>query len=182
MSWTLTMLDKQKKICRGHLLYFSYFSLIICFDISCKFFPKETRCMGCQSLFSGKNKKYITTSWLGHLLTANRVLKTKTVFFSFLTHCDLPVSSVKLLCFRHLSESHFLLRALHRSNFANFCPFVVTTYEHFFYSSHWFLENQIFFNFSHTKNEAKSCRVGNLEPYFQQVPLVQFFWNVVEHQ
>ena len=36
---------------------FSYFSMKIGFDISCKLSPKETICMQCQSLFSEKNKK-----------------------------------------------------------------------------------------------------------------------------
>ena len=35
------------------------------------------------------------------------------------------------------------------------------------------------------QNDAEICRVGNLEPDFQQVPLVQFFRNyhniVVKH-
>ena len=42
-----------------------------------------------------------------------------------------------------------------------------------FYSCHWFLKNHIFFTFSHSEN-AEICRVGILEPDFQQVPLVQF--------
>ena len=41
------------------LKYFSYFSWKIGFDISCKLSPKETICMKCQILFSGKNKKHI---------------------------------------------------------------------------------------------------------------------------
>ena len=36
--------------------------------------------------------------------------------------------SVQLLCFQHLSESHFLLGALHRrSKFANFCHNLMQT-------------------------------------------------------
>ena len=43
-----------------HILkYFSYFSQKIDFDIPCKLSPKETICMGCQNLFSRKNKKNI---------------------------------------------------------------------------------------------------------------------------
>ena len=47
-----------------------------------------------------------------------------------------------------------------------------------FYSSHWVLKNQIFSLFPIVKmnaNYAEICRVGNLEPGFQQVPLDQFF-------
>ena len=47
-----------------------------------------------------------------------------------------------------------------------------------FYFSYWFLKNQIFSLFPIVKlkpNHAEICRVGNLEPNFQQVPLVQFF-------
>ena len=40
--------------------YFSYFSQKIKYDISCKLSPKETICMKCQILFSGKNKKNIS--------------------------------------------------------------------------------------------------------------------------
>ena len=46
------------------------------------------------------------------------------------------------------------------------------------YSSHWFLKNQIFSLFPIVKmkpNHAEIYREGNLEPNFQQVPLVQFF-------
>ena len=38
----------------------SYFSQKIDFGISCKLSPQETICLKCQSLFSGKNKKYIS--------------------------------------------------------------------------------------------------------------------------
>ena len=58
-----------------------------------------------------------------------------------------------------------------------------------FYSSHWFLKNQVFSLFPMVKmnaNYAEICRVGNLEADFQQVPLVHFFSNfhniVVKHQ
>ena len=58
-----------------------------------------------------------------------------------------------------------------------------------FYSSHWFLKNQIFSLLPIVKmkpNHAEICRVGNLEPDFQQVTLIQFFRNfhniVVKHQ
>ena len=49
-----------------------------------------------------------------------------------------------------------------------------------FYSSQWFLKNQIFSLFPIVKmdvNYAEICWVGNLEADFQQVLLVQFFWN-----
>ena len=45
-----------------------------------------------------------------------------------------------------------------------------------FYSSHWFLKNQIFLLFPLVKmdvNYAEICWVGNLEADFQQVSLVQ---------
>ena len=48
------------------------------------------------------------------------------------------------------------------------------------YSSFWFLKIQIVSLFSivnRNANYAEICRVGNLEADFQQVPLVQFFWN-----
>ena len=47
-----------------------------------------------------------------------------------------------------------------------------------FYSSHWFIKNQIFSLFPIIKtnaNYAEIYRVGNLETDFQQVPLVQLF-------
>ena len=47
-----------------------------------------------------------------------------------------------------------------------------------FHSNHWFLKNQIFSLFPKVKmrtNHAEICWVGNLEPDFQLVPLVQFF-------
>ena len=69
-------------------------------------------------------------------------------------------------------------------------PFIVTTYVQkvLFYSLD--LKNpQIFSLFPIVKmnaNFAEICRVGNLEADFQQVLLVQFFWNfhniVVKHQ
>ena len=45
-----------------YLKYISYFSQKTGFDISCKLSPKETICMKCQILFSGKNKKNINLS------------------------------------------------------------------------------------------------------------------------
>ena len=52
-----------------------------------------------------------------------------------------------------------------------------------------YLKNQIFSPFPIVKmkpNHAEICRAGNLEPDFQQVSLVQIFWNfhsiVVKHQ
>ena len=92
---------------------------------------------------------------------------------------------IRLLCFRRLSESRFLLDALHRrSKFANFCHDLMQNrlsklpvYKKF-YSSYWFLTNQIFSLFPFVKmkpNHAEICRVGNLETNFQQVPLVKFF-------
>ena len=41
------------------LKYFSYFCQKIGFDISCKWSPKETICIKCQILLSGKSKKNI---------------------------------------------------------------------------------------------------------------------------
>ena len=48
-----------------------------------------------------------------------------------------------------------------------------------FYSSQWFLKNQIFSLFPIVKmnaNYAETCRVGNLEVDFQQVLRVHFFF------
>ena len=46
----------------------------------------------------------------------------KSILFILSCHCIGRVYMYKLLCFRHLSESHFLLGALHRrSKFKNFC-------------------------------------------------------------
>ena len=42
------------------LIYCTYLSQKIGFDIPCKLSPKETVCMKCQSLVSEKNKKNIT--------------------------------------------------------------------------------------------------------------------------
>ena len=78
----------------GILKYFSYFSQKTGFDISCKlspFFqktgydilcklsPKETICMKCQILFSGKNKKNIIN--LSSAENAQRVVKVKHIVF-----------------------------------------------------------------------------------------------------
>ena len=49
-----------------------------------------------------------------------------------------------------------------------------------FYSSHWFLKNQICSLFPTVKmnaNYAEICRVGYLEAEFLQVPLDQLFWK-----
>ena len=58
-----------------------------------------------------------------------------------------------------------------------------------FYSSQWFLKNPNFHFFPIVKmneNYAEICSLGNLETDFQQVLLVQLFWNfhniVVKHQ
>ena len=89
-----------------------------------------------------------------------------------------------LLCFQNLSESCFSL-ALYTEevNLQTFviiynkticCNYLCTKN---FYSSHWFLKNQIFSLFHIVKmnaNYAEIYRVGNLETDFQQVPLVQF--------
>ena len=53
----LSMLGKISS--RQHFEICFFFSQKIGFDISCKLSPKETVCMECQSLFSGKNKKTI---------------------------------------------------------------------------------------------------------------------------
>ena len=42
--------------------FFSYFSLKTGFDTPCKFSPKETVCMKCQTMFSGENGKNINLS------------------------------------------------------------------------------------------------------------------------
>ena len=57
------------------LKYFSYFSQKTGFDISCKLSLKETICMKCQILFSGKNKK--NNIILSSAENAQRVLKVK---------------------------------------------------------------------------------------------------------
>ena len=44
------------------LVIFSYFSQKTGFDISCESSPKETICMKCQNLFSGKKKKKFSMS------------------------------------------------------------------------------------------------------------------------
>ena len=41
-------------------MVFSSFSQKIRFDTACRLSPKETICMNCQILFSGKNKKNIS--------------------------------------------------------------------------------------------------------------------------
>ena len=57
------------------LKYFSYFSQKTGYDISCKLSPKETICMKCRILFSGKNKKNIIN--LSSAENAQRVVKVK---------------------------------------------------------------------------------------------------------
>ena len=89
-----------------------------------------------------------------------------------------------LLCFRHLSESCCLLGAVHNrskckllSGF-NAKPFVITTYAQTVLFYLLVFKKSNIFTFSHSKmnaNYAEICRVDNLEAYFQQVPLVQFF-------
>ena len=55
------------------LKYFSYFSQKTGYDISSKLSPKETICLKCQILFSGKNKKNIIN--LSSAENAQRVVK-----------------------------------------------------------------------------------------------------------
>ena len=50
------------------IMFFSYFFKKIGFEISCKLTPKESICMKCQSLFSGKYKKNISKSCLQKFL------------------------------------------------------------------------------------------------------------------
>ena len=92
-----------------------------------------------------------------------------------------------LLCFWYFSESCFFAWLFTQKN--SFCklllsfnakPSVVKPPMHKrFYSSHWFLY-QIFSLFPIVKRNVKYAemsRVCNLEADFQQVSLVQFFWN-----
>ena len=60
---------------RLFLNIFSYFSLKIGFDISCKLSPRETICLKDQSLFSGENKKNVITVPSAEL--AQRMVKSK---------------------------------------------------------------------------------------------------------
>ena len=53
----LGMLGKKISADDNLKYLFSYFPHNIGFDISCKLSPKETICMKCQSLFSGKIRK-----------------------------------------------------------------------------------------------------------------------------
>ena len=57
--------------------YFSYFSQKTGYDISCKLSPKETICMKCHILVSGKNKKNIIS--LSSAENAQRVVMVKEV-------------------------------------------------------------------------------------------------------
>ena len=59
MNTLLTLSTLGKIFSRRHFETFSLFSQKTGFDISCKLSPKETICMKCQILFSGKNKKNI---------------------------------------------------------------------------------------------------------------------------
>ena len=60
---------------RRHFEIFFLFSQKTGNDISCKSSPKETICMKCQILFSGKNKKNIIN--LSSAENAQRVVKVK---------------------------------------------------------------------------------------------------------
>ena len=48
-------------------------------------------------------------------------LSYSVLFYWFQLLMRRPTVIFCLLCFRHLSESRFLLDVLHRSEFANFC-------------------------------------------------------------
>ena len=70
----LTLNTLGKIFSRQHFeIFFSYFSQKTGYDISCKLSPKETVCMKCQILFSGKNKKNIIN--LSSAKNAQRVVK-----------------------------------------------------------------------------------------------------------
>ena len=61
--YTLTLSTLGKIFSWRHFeIYFSNFSQQTGFDISCKLSPKETICIKCQILFSGKNKKNFINS------------------------------------------------------------------------------------------------------------------------
>ena len=59
--------------------FFSYISQKIGFDISCKLSPKETICMNCQILFSGKYKKNISKYLLLNFLPSMLSLEKKWI-------------------------------------------------------------------------------------------------------
>ena len=72
------------------LKYFSYFPQKIGFGISCKLSPRETICLKCQNLFSGKSKKNIIlcVCRIAHrMVTVNVLFKCsiKDKIFSLLT-------------------------------------------------------------------------------------------------
>ena len=99
----------------------------------------------------------------------------------------------QLLCFRHLSESRFLLGAVHRrSEFASFCHDLMQNHlsklhvpmHKQSYSSHFLKRNKTFSLFLIVKmnaNYAEICRVGNMAADFQNVPLVHFFLKVSKY-
>ena len=55
---------------RRHFDFFSVFTQNIGFNFTCSLSPKETICMKCQHLFSGKNKKNILKCRLLKLLSS----------------------------------------------------------------------------------------------------------------
>ena len=65
------MLGMLRKNSADNILKYSYFYYKVGFDISCKLSPKDTICIKCLSLFSGKNKKKISGCYL-----AQNVVKT----------------------------------------------------------------------------------------------------------
>ena len=69
------------------LFFFSYFLLKVSFDVSCKLSPKETVCIKCQSLFSGKNKKSTSKRLLKFLpimiSVKCRMSNSNLIFFFF---------------------------------------------------------------------------------------------------
>ena len=75
---TLILSTLGKTFSRRHSeIFFLFFLKKIGFDISCKLSPKETICMTCQSLFSGKDKKNIIN--LSSAESAQRVVKVNTI-------------------------------------------------------------------------------------------------------
>ena len=73
------MLSTLGKIFSGRRFeIFFFFSQNTGYDSSCKLSPKETICMKCKILFSGKNKKNIIN--LLSAENAQRVVKVNTYF------------------------------------------------------------------------------------------------------
>ena len=82
------------------MILFSYFSMKIGFDISCKLLPQETICMKWHSLFSGKIRKNILDCCLQKFLLSMQCIKLNNKLMILFSYFSMKIGfdiSCKLL-------------------------------------------------------------------------------------